>query len=462
MAHISNFKRFKILLENNNLNYLNSTSIFEAANPGGSGEKSKLAVKINGDDFPGEFSVPDEVFTTTSIATFMQSFKSSKMKYYFPRELKSDLKQLVASFLNGYFWSSFWGASEEKRKEKKEKFEKHTGDKKSWKYTDEQRFNLMCEWIVGGGNHGLKWSEMETLEVKADGTYIYAIGYPHTYYGPIKKIGTKTKGQAGYKKSIVYMNTVNIYNFMNGISSNYDLKSSGLIDDAYLNFSKKKTGLKPYFYVGEKIDISKVEDTESGGDEKIVGAKAGGEGSVNISFETGKYTTDTSKKVIDSTYKTIVDEANKIKSLLGEKDYVDSMTLVSSASPDWDNKDTQTMKLYKKEGKVTSGDADPGKGDDYASKNAKLAYDRGNHIAKILKELLGDRLPGTMKVKWKISTDGANGGKNASYTWNKASDPGKVFKTQAGKVSTGGDKSTTEGKKAGKIYAYKLKFNSGL
>ena len=461
MAHISDFKKFKILLENNDLNYLDSNRVFEGSNPGGDDPKSKIAVEIDVAAFPGNFNVPSEVFTTTSIANFMESLKRKKISKYFNGTAITNLEEITSSILNGYFWASFWGASEEKRKEKKDNFEKYAGDKKSWKYTDQERFNLMCDWIVGGGKHGLAWNEMETLEAKvSEAGRLYTVGFPVASNGPIKKIGTKIKSSS-YVRTLRYLNTVNLYNFMNGHDSGYNLTASGLTDGAYLDFGKKRKGVKPYFYVGKKIDISKVEDTETGGDEKIVGAKTGGEGAMQLSYNNGVSDKDKSGVKIDANHPLVKAEAEKILDLLGEKDYVDSMTLVSSASPVWDNSN-QTMELYKKEGKATSGNSDPGEGKDYASNNAKLAYNRGNILAMALKAALGDRLPGTMDVSWKISTDEPGGGKHAKYTWNKASDPGKVFKTPAGKVSTGGDKSTTEGTQAGKIYAYKLKFNRFL
>ena len=77
-----------------------------------------------------------------------------------------------------------------------------------------------------------------------------------------------------------------------------------------------------------------------------------------------------------------------------------------------------------------------------------------------LKAALGDRLPGTMDISWKISTDEPGSGKHAKYTWNKANDPGKTFKTPAGSRASGGDKTREEGLMSGKIFAYRLKFPS--
>jgi hypothetical protein len=466
MAHISDFKNFKKLLENNNLNYLNSESILEAKLTPGGKPANQNSVKLDYSQRIG-VSLSEEVKNLAQLQKLKSDLSKSGVERSTPQEYREDLIDIL---LQGVWRSSPFAPGRDK-KAFKTWFKENAPERKWWTIENESSLwdgfqNYLLK-TKAKGISLVKIANPIDVSIKEDG-YMYTIGRIISRNGPVKDT-TKPK-TSGYANVIRYMNTWNFSNFAKGHQDYYVLPKTGLVnkDDSRdsegkyvsLTDTSRVSDMKsPYLYSRSNTTVDAINIAKKGGDTKTVGAKAGGEGAMQLAYNNGVSDKDKSGVKIDSNHPLVKEEAKKILSLLTDNDYIDTMTLVSSASPVWDNAN-QTMELYKNEGKTTAGNSDPGVGNDYASKNAKLAYERGNILAMALKAALGDRLPGTMDISWKISTDEPGSGKHAKYTWNKANDPGKTFKTPAGSRASGGDKTREEGLMSGKIFAYRLKFPS--
>ncbi len=467
MSHISNFTRFKRLLENSNLNYLGSESILEAKLVPGTAPANQNSVKLE-DYSPKE--VRQDIKNLQQVQKLQGDLKKSGVlsSIYGP----IDKGDVVDALLEGVWRSSPFAPGRDK-KAFKDWFKENAPGKKWWTISNETTlWEGFQDYLLKTKARGLSLVKISNpIEVAIDETsgYLNTLGRISSQTGPVKKM-TSTSG-SNYSYVLKYMNGWNLSNFAKGHQDYYVLPKTGLVnkDDkrdskgkyvSLTDSSRVNNTKSVYLYSRSNTTIDAINIAKKGGDTKTVGAKAGGEGNMQIAYNNSVWDKDTSGAKIDGNHPLVKQEAQKILKLLtDENDYIDSMTLISSASPVWDSAE-QTMELYKKEGKTTEGDSDPGDGTDYASKNAKLAYNRGNQLALALKAVLGDRLPGTMNIKWKISTDEPGGGKHAKYTWNKANDPGKTFKTPAGSRSSGGDKTTEQGYVSGKIFAYRLKFAS--
>ena len=213
------------------------------------------------------------------------------------------------------------------------------------------------------------------------------------------------------------------------------------------------------FYTRVQYKAGDVSREEEEGKTTIIGAKIGGKGAINIGFLQGKFQKDDKGTALDSNHPIIQAEAQKILGALLEKgDYVDSMTLTSSASPEWGA--LKTMADYAD--KTTSGTGDPGVGTDDASNNAKLAFNRGNQLALALSKALGNKLGKPITVNWKISSEGINKGRNVTYSWNKENDPGREETTQDTATSDVSGGTTISGAKAGLWYQYNIDFDTNV
>tara|TARA_R110002074_G_scaffold33472_6_gene93197 strand:+ start:3917 stop:5260 length:1344 start_codon:yes stop_codon:yes gene_type:complete len=136
---------------------------------------------------------------------------------------------------------------------------------------------------------------------------------------------------------------------------------------------------------------------------EIVGFEPGFEGVVDIAFQQGKAVIPTGD----------VDKVDALVELIltkfkGKK--VDSFVLTSSASPEWAG--GETMANYA--GKTTTGTGNPGKGDGkFAALNADLAYRRGVALMTAINTKLkaaGHASFPNYVVKWQISDKGGPSG----------------------------------------------------
>jgi hypothetical protein len=171
--------------------------------------------------------------------------------------------------------------------------------------------------------------------------------------------------------------------------------------------------------------------------ETVQGAQAQ-TGNAEIAFTAGKSDIDDKGVKVDANHPKVKEIGDKIIGYLGNNGVIDSMTLTSSASPEYGS--IQNVAGWEKSyPKGTTGTADPGAGADDAGKNMKLAYDRGVVFSNALYAYLGGHVKqNAIAVSWKISTDAPGGGKNITYSVaTKSESPQTITKTtyQGAKVS---------------------------
>jgi hypothetical protein len=254
---------------------------------------------------------------------------------------------------------------------------------------------------------------------------------------------------------VTYINTFNLQNWAAGDYTQYDptkIVNSDRLVDLTAN-SPAIVKEKGFLYLVGTGSTS-IEGGERGTTTELTQAKEGQKNAVAISFEQGSSTIDAeTKKTVDASHPKVKEIGDKILAELGETGILDSMTLTSSASPEWNNK--ETMANYK--GKVTSGTGVPAAGTDFAALNAKLAYDRGVTFQKALTDYLGATRAkaNSIKVGWKISTDEPGGGKNISYTIvgkSESAQPIEKTSFQGAVVKTESDALT--------LYVYKINYDA--
>ena len=255
-----------------------------------------------------------------------------------------------------------------------------------------------------------------------------------------------------------YINAFNLQNWASGDFTQYDptkiLTDEKLVD---LTGSNPESARKEAGYL---ILVSPAKATVTGGDRGTTTELAQGEeaktGSVAIAFKTLRSDIDDKGTKVDANHPSVKEIGDKIISYLGDTGVADTMTLISSASPEYGSIKNVTgwEKSYPK---GTTGTSDPGAGADDAGKNMKLAYDRGVTFRNALTAYLGGHLrANSIAVSWKISTAEPNGGKNVSYsiaTKSVAAQP--ITKTTYQGASVAIDRADNA------IYVYKVKYNAG-
>jgi hypothetical protein len=185
-----------------------------------------------------------------------------------------------------------------------------------------------------------------------------------------------------------------------------------------------------------------------------IGGVDGAKGQADIQFEVGKST------IAASETPKIKALAEVVKTKFGKDQTVDSFELISSASPIWGGE--ETMADY--EGKPVNGTGDPGEGTDFATKNYKLAYDRGVSFMEALNaELAKLGHPGfnNYVIKWQVSDKGGPSGNGRfvdlqierNYQKPKVKATTTVTGTQ---TSAGGSQS-----QKATLYAYKFVVGKG-
>jgi hypothetical protein len=161
-------------------------------------------------------------------------------------------------------------------------------------------------------------------------------------------------------------------------------------------------------------------------------------GNVEIAFTALRSDIDDKGVKVDANHPKVKEIGDKIIGYLGDNGVIDSMTLTSSASPEYGS--VKNVAGWEKSyPKGTTGTADPGVGADDASKNMKLSYDRGVVFRTALYAYLGGHVnQNAIAVSWKISTDAPGGGKNITYSVaTKSEAPQTIEKTtyQGAKVT---------------------------
>jgi hypothetical protein len=207
-----------------------------------------------------------------------------------------------------------------------------------------------------------------------------------------------------------YINTWNFLQWASNGNDNaaYDQQS---IKDGYfdLQVAAGKAGVPAnpavLFYADQFYERATAERGEETRFEDVGGVD-GAKGQADIQFAVGKSTIE------DSETPKIKALAEVVKAKFGKDQTVDSFELISSASPEYGAiKNEQGWESKYPNGTTAMGD--PGVGTDDASKNAKLAWDRGVSFMEALNtELAKLGHPGfnNYVIKWQIAAEGGPSG----------------------------------------------------
>ena len=222
-----------------------------------------------------------------------------------------------------------------------------------------------------------------------------------------------------YNNLIQYMNRFNLGNTIEGDFNQYDL--STMVDT-----NKHVDLLKTEVYADRIIVYTA---------NSRVAAQAGKE--INTSREGASEPID---KDYDVNFESRVDKIpagdSEVKRAIADAiemfpdGNITNLNIVSSASPEY-NSISKAPGWEKSYPKGITGTTDPGNGTDDATRNMKLAYNRGvNFVAAINAGLLAQGYSpiSDYTINWKISNTGGSlvPGRFASIEWSKAGDPGKA------------------------------------
>lgn len=445
MAHISGFQKFKLMLENNNVNYLRSTAINEAA------KLKDLSPIQAGSTIPSlgitKGSALGNAYTIALayIKANGEDGEIREMLQSWRKILEDDDDLLPANFVGA--------------------------DVRGWKASNWAALSYAVEAgnrVKSGFSVGKKFMEDDVIKnsnMEEDSDYdidlvpntesnlssdIYTMGTVVKTAGQkITKRGTEQHSLMSATKQ--YINAFNFYNYAAG-GSTYE-GDAGLTSNGFFDFeSENINGTSLTIYVDKvsgRSEVGKDIETET----KVIGYEPATKGKADIAFENGsdKISDDPQGQTkIDALAKTI---ATKFK----DKTF-DTFDLISSASPVWSGK--ETMANY--QGKTIEGTGKPADvtpQSDFAAKNADLAYRRGIAIMKALNvslKKLGHAGIPNYTVKWQISDKGgpANTGRFVDLLIAANEDKGKTVTTKkvVGKVKKEGEVKTGEFV----LYAYSM------
>ena len=258
--------------------------------------------------------------------------------------------------------------------------------------------------------------------------------------GAAKIINTATTSTSALSNICMYINGFNLQNWAAGSFLQIDPSKIVGVDNV-----TDLTGATREAYVEERGFLRLVSPASS----SVAGGSIGKEstsiqgaqaetGNVEIAFTALRSDIDDKGVKVDANHPKVKEIGDKIIGYLGDNGVIDSMTLTSSASPEYGS--VKNVAGWEKSyPKGTTGTADPGVGADDASKNMKLAYDRGVVFRTALYAYLGGHVnQNAIAVSWKISTDAPGGGKNITYSVaTKSEAPQTIEKTtyQGAKVT---------------------------
>jgi hypothetical protein len=236
-----------------------------------------------------------------------------------------------------------------------------------------------------------------TVKFTPDGSDVATLG---TVNGDrFKLLGQES--YANYNKLIPFLNEFNILAKAQGSSTGQYSGTEDNFSGGRFDFSLTPAGAGVddalIFFVPTVVSAGSVTRSEEDIVKEIAGIPAEKQ-RADVGFEQGKsILTSAGKTQVATLAQTILERfAGKT---------IETFELISSASPEWNN--NETMASYA--GKTTSGTGDPGAGSDFASNNAKLAYDRGVSFMTELNSVLKTKgHPGFDKytVKWQITDKG--------------------------------------------------------
>jgi hypothetical protein len=435
MAHISNFSKFKLMLENNNVNFISSKVINES-------EKLKDLPKIvPGNEVPSLAKLPAlnnaynialEYIKANPNDPDIESFLSQVQAM-----LDEDKDILSVAFTGSQQWTKenyaalFYATEAGNNQNIGKKIGKNYMD--TYKGRDLERVESYNVDLVPNTDSPLS-------------TDVYTMG--KVLAGTSLNIKDKEKQTYSLMSRVKqYMNAYNIVAYAAN-QNTYQGDNEELIEKGYVNFRADLAGSSLTLFVDtltKRGEVSKDIETET----KTVGYEPALKGQAELKYEQGS-------SVITKT------EMPKVKALADvildkfEGKTVDKFELTSSASPEWSGK--ETMANYA--GKKTNGVGDPGAGTDFATKNFKLAYDRGvslmNALNVMLKKAGHTGFPNYV-VKWQVSDKGgpSNNGRFVDLEIDSNENKGKEVTT----TTAVGTVEKEAGKETGKFVLYGYEMN---
>lgn len=271
------------------------------------------------------------------------------------------------------------------------------------------------------------------------------------------KIGKEgTDSVSGYDRVKKYINQFNLIHFMAGDSS-YDQDSVG--ENGYFDFGNTAaawtlaTVYADSTYEGGSVERSEEERTA------VVGAETAEIGQADIKFQEatlekgGANILESEKPKIEALAKTIQEKfAGKT---------INNFELLSSASPNYGA--IPNAKGWESNYSKTTGVGDPGAGTDDATRNMKLAYERGVSFMSALNAKLNEMgHPGfaTYQIKWQIAAQGgpANDGRFVDLQISTNEKKGTIVSTKDVKGNPLKAAKTTSGASEATLYAYQISF----
>lgn len=269
--------------------------------------------------------------------------------------------------------------------------------------------------------------------------------------GNAKSVKDSTNQVAtNYNDTKHYMNSYNIisacyfgdyYGTKENITENGDLDLNKTSASYCVVFTDTITG---------KRKVTRDEKTTT--TTEIVGYEPALKGKADVAFKNGSFNISDDPKG-----QTKVDALAKVISEKFKGKAFDKFNLISSASPVWMGK--ETMANYA--GKKTTGTGDPGEGNDFATKNYKLAYNRGKAIMEALNDSLkklGHAGIPNYTITWQVSDKGGpqNTGRYVDLLISSPENQGKEVTTTTKEIVGNVDqkKSTTTGEST--FYAFYL------
>lgn len=437
MAHISSFNKFKLMLENNNINYINSQSINEEGKlkDNHSGNKilggNKVSPVFN---YPGIKGAYDIALAFIEANTNDAAIKQAKEAWVDILNLDKDIYPEWFIGTNPVNWKS----KNYLALQYAVSAGHNAGSGVSKKFLEKDEWGIKQKVME-------KRSIEDIVAVPVDDNFgiVYTIGNPTR---TSKEVEGTDQTSSSYKKTKLYMNCFNTVAAIQG----GDLYGSEnqLTENGYLNLLEAAgSGGQLTIFVDtkkEKGTVEKSEETET----KRVGYEPALEGKADIAFKNSSYNISD-----DPQGQTKIDALAKVIAEKFEGKTFDTFNLISSASPVWGGK--ETMADYA--GKPTEGTGDPGEGNDFATKNYKLAYNRGLAIMKALNvslKNLGHAGIPNYTITWQISDKGGpeNTGRYVDLRITSKENQGKEVTTTkvSGKVTK--EKSRTTGQAI--FYAY--------
>lgn len=425
MSHISDFKKFKLMLENNNINYIDSTRVFESSDlpavnstaPGAEIEDLPLdgsGNRFNSDTEPNLFTTSRTVFGKTA----MPGLRVDGLSI----DTDDEIASMLRLFLRGV--RQITGTDK-------------IGGSEGGDIDDDKAEEIVNSLKIKSTKVGTVKTIMEVE--KGGAQLVQSVGTVKDDY--IARAGEKDR-RSNFIRIASYLNTFNLYNWAAGDFTQYD-PNKMLNDMNRVDLTKDSKAIMndadSFLYMitpGEFVQTKgEREDVDV-----VVQGQSAQEGAAENAFGEMKFESK-------PTDKAVIAIGNKILEFLGDKKTIKKITLTSSASPVWKGKKTA----------LSNGTGDPSGGklksntfSGEASElgNQYLAWLRGDSFKRALQQYLGAAYPeqgSDTVINWKVSSDEPGAGKHFKYRVETAAEaPTTIKKTEFYQGESGVKKGTGE------------------